>query len=434
MADVKPPTRDEYVVPFYALSSTDDVLATHQRAINKAEYDLYSGMLVDDEGEEAPDIHALVATIAARLSRTHDSVQARLEALEMLTNFPKTSSLVYRDYIIDLTRLHYMMMYAKDLDPALYPVFDDALFRYLDPKHPSQELPGTSTLRNVVKRIINQIQPVPEEPERGPKDEGVYFSPFIDESNPGGHCDMNLGEFRYKLLEKTLNEIAKENDCDLPEAVELLCTDKGQVGIQIHLFKAQDSNAVSGQYVEVKASEMGSAIERAKIIDDTVPAPKRNCYQFSEKQKWQIRGRDGVCRFPGCTRSAWNTDIDHVVPYDDNGETDIANAQCLCRRHHMLKTRRIVSCEMDPDSFAVKWTMPDGSILYTHPQGPMAPVLQKTVMTLSELRGKHCAAAATERARLVRQHIQGECVRAEDMQEAKAELREEARRWEPCPF
>lgn len=282
MGNVKPPNAEEVVLPFYALSSIDDVLATQQRAINKAEYDLYSGMLVDQDGEEAPDIYALVATFAGRLSRTYESVQGRFEALEMLEHLPKVRSFVFGDYIMDLTRLHNMLMYAKALDPKFYPQFDQALFEYLEPKFPAQALPGTSTLRNMVKRIINEIQPVPEG-ESGPKGEGVYFSRSMIPTVSGGTCDLVLGEFRYQLFESTLKEIAKQNDCDLPEAVELLCTGKGKVGIRIHLFKPVGGNAVSGQNFEVSAAEMASAIERATVVDDTVPAEKVEGYHFSER-------------------------------------------------------------------------------------------------------------------------------------------------------
>lgn len=425
----------ETIAPFYALSSSDDAIATQQRHINKAEYDLYKDLVVNKQGLEAPDIYALVAVFSSRVAKTHGYVQARLEALEMLSHLPKTSSLVFEDYIIDLTRLHYLLMYAKKLDPSLYPELDEELFNYLSPKHPMQDLPGLTTLQNRAKRIVNKLQPIPEPPPSEYGDEQVQFAVSADPSMDGGTCNMSLGEFRYTLLEQTLDTICKENKCDLPEAVERLCTDNANISIKLHLFQAIDSPTVTGDKLELRAASIASTLERATVVDDTIPANKQNGYQFSEKQRWQIRGRDGICRFPGCTSSAWRTDIDHVVPYDDGGETDIHNAQCLCRRHHNLKTRRIVSCEMDPDTFAVKWTMPDGSILYTHPQGPMAPELRRTVMTLSELRGKRCARAAAERAKLIQQQLEAEQVDAEKIHEAQQEVLTEAlEEYYPIPF
>lgn len=413
---------DELVRPFYALSSTDDALATCQRHINKAEYDLYADLVVNQDGLEAPDVAALIAVFASRIAKTYEHVQSRLEALEMLQHLPKTQELVFSDYIIDLTRLHFLLLHTKALDPSLYPRLDEELFNYLEPTHPMQDLPGLSTLRNKAKRIVNELQPIPESPPKPSSEEHVYFSEPMVPGAIGGYCEMALGKFRHHLLEETLTAISKKYGCELPEAVERLCTDNADVKITLHLFQSKTGNAVTGHNLEFPAHHNQGPLSRATVVDDTVPAPSRNGYQFSEKQRWQIRGRDGTCRFPGCTRSAWYTDIDHVVPYADNGATDINNAQCLCRRHHNLKTRRIVSCEMNPETYAVKWIMPDGTIIYTHPQGPMAPPLQKTVMTLSQLRGQHCARAAAERARQARENLEAQQPTAEQLNEAHEEV------------
>ncbi|MFC4005554.1 HNH endonuclease [Prauserella oleivorans] len=50
-----------------------------------------------------------------------------------------------------------------------------------------------------------------------------------------------------------------------------------------------------------------------------------------------VKIRDRECRFPTCHRPAHDTDLDHVVPYQRNGETNTANLIGLCRRHHRTK-------------------------------------------------------------------------------------------------
>ena len=52
-----------------------------------------------------------------------------------------------------------------------------------------------------------------------------------------------------------------------------------------------------------------------------------------------VKVRDGVCRFPGCRRSALKAgiDIDHVNPWPQ-GSTHHSNLIALCRSHHYLKT------------------------------------------------------------------------------------------------
>lgn len=56
-----------------------------------------------------------------------------------------------------------------------------------------------------------------------------------------------------------------------------------------------------------------------------------------------VRGRDGTCRNPVCTRPARYADLDHTIPWDGHpdgvGPTHPANLAALCRGHHQEKTR-----------------------------------------------------------------------------------------------
>lgn len=107
-------------------------------------------------------------------------------------------------------------------------------------------------------------------------------------------------------------------------------------------------------------------------------------YVPTEAQKSLVRARDGVCRFPGCEVPAEQCDIDHVEPYchDDpscGGKTVVSNLQCLCRRHHNLKTSTLWSAEMLTAGM-VGWRRNGGSIPHggdagvfvTTPEGSLA--------------------------------------------------------------
>lgn len=48
-----------------------------------------------------------------------------------------------------------------------------------------------------------------------------------------------------------------------------------------------------------------------------------------------LRGRDGGCRFPGCTRHR-HVDAHHITHWADGGPTNADNLVLLCRRHHRL--------------------------------------------------------------------------------------------------
>lgn len=72
-----------------------------------------------------------------------------------------------------------------------------------------------------------------------------------------------------------------------------------------------------------------------------------------------VKSRDRLCRAPGCGRTAWRCDCDHVEPYPV-GSTSVENSCCLCRRHHRLKTHapgwRI---DGDPEG-EMTWQAPSG--------------------------------------------------------------------------
>lgn len=85
----------------------------------------------------------------------------------------------------------------------------------------------------------------------------------------------------------------------------------------------------------------------------------RTHYQPSPWLQNFIRERDQRCRFPGCSTPARFTDIDHVQPFDQQGETTPPNLQLLCRRHHRLKTHHRWSSDR-LSCGTTRWTAPSG--------------------------------------------------------------------------
>ena len=49
--------------------------------------------------------------------------------------------------------------------------------------------------------------------------------------------------------------------------------------------------------------------------------------------------RDQRCRWPGCHIPAQWCDVDHLVAWDDGGDTDLDNLILWCRHHHTEKHR-----------------------------------------------------------------------------------------------
>jgi hypothetical protein len=68
-----------------------------------------------------------------------------------------------------------------------------------------------------------------------------------------------------------------------------------------------------------------------------------NPYRLSTALDAFVRIRDAYCIFPGCSRPAWRSDVDHTEEYDHEnseagGQTCPEDTKCLCRFHHLLKS------------------------------------------------------------------------------------------------
>jgi hypothetical protein len=98
----------------------------------------------------------------------------------------------------------------------------------------------------------------------------------------------------------------------------------------------------------------------------------RSHYLASDLQKLVIRLRDGYCRFPGCNAPAERCEVDHVVPYDAGGPTDLWDLGPLCKHHHQMKTGgywHIIASHRDG---TCRWRSPLGRI-YDHTPPDLTP-------------------------------------------------------------
>ncbi|SDI71776.1 protein of unknown function [Arthrobacter subterraneus] len=57
-------------------------------------------------------------------------------------------------------------------------------------------------------------------------------------------------------------------------------------------------------------------------------------------QDW-VRITHPTCTHPGCNRSSWTCDIDHLTPWAHGGHTALENLGPRCKLHHMIKTEGI---------------------------------------------------------------------------------------------
>ena len=72
-----------------------------------------------------------------------------------------------------------------------------------------------------------------------------------------------------------------------------------------------------------------------------------------------VRARQRTCCFPGCRRPARACDLDHTIPWDQDGRTCECNLAPLCRRHHRAKQAPGWHLAQ-PEPGLLTWTAPHG--------------------------------------------------------------------------
>ncbi|MFC7363415.1 HNH endonuclease signature motif containing protein [Nocardioides astragali] len=103
-------------------------------------------------------------------------------------------------------------------------------------------------------------------------------------------------------------------------------------------------------------------------------------YEVPDRIREQVILRDRSCVFPFCTRPARRCDVDHVIEYGHDADTEgrpqpgptvTPNLAALCRFHHRLKTHTAWHYDViGPGEFV--WTSPHGHRYRRDPTGTTA--------------------------------------------------------------
>ncbi|WP_169817742.1 HNH endonuclease signature motif containing protein, partial [Rhodococcoides kroppenstedtii] len=102
---------------------------------------------------------------------------------------------------------------------------------------------------------------------------------------------------------------------------------------------------ISGAHVRDLAHDPDTLVRPLGDGTDTpLPATQpADPYRPSAALDTYIRARDRYCTWPGCSKPAWDGDLDHITEYDHahperGGRTSATGLGAKCRFHHLLKT------------------------------------------------------------------------------------------------
>ena len=164
---------------------------------------------------------------------------------------------------------------------------------------------------------------------------------------------------------------ASGSDPSAPADVLVTMDVQTLLGIADHPAELEGYGPVSPETARELAALSGSFLPLLTCEGRNVLAMGRKARLPSTTLRRWLRYRDETCRFPGCGRSAAQSDIDHSIPWSRGGPTDHGNLAHLCRKHHMYKSATCWNL-LENDAGTLKWKSPTGRHYTTAPPGQLA--------------------------------------------------------------
>ena len=421
-----PPVRKRWA------TERDEPVSNLARRRNIVDIDIC--LAVTPDGDDDVDSH--LASVATRLGLSRGKAARYCDVGVMLRRMPKVLG-VCRSGAWPHERLATIAAAIAAVSDDNLAAVEDKFVAYLCPKKDFQALPGPRVFARELRRIVETIEPISTPPDEDEPTPIVGESYGVDNEGAGdfGQLIVVLRKDRLAEFDATVRAIrdAKANDgndgteCSLPDALMALCRGEGEgVSVTMNVYVdgtnttaattadsagtstaatfgtgTRTANSTTGATTTGTADESDvqvwldgagwlpkyltkawlSRAATVRLSSDSVTGG----YVPTEAQKARVRGRDGQCRFPGCDVPAHRCQIDHVVDYDPThtttdggGVTATWNLQCLCQRHHNLKTSKHWRAVMHADG-SVTWVDHAGCVFATTvAHGPIAHIGRQT--------------------------------------------------------
>lgn len=150
----------------------------------------------------------------------------------------------------------------------------------------------------------------------------------------------SLGRRRAKALgELARRYTSGSSESGTARVLHLYChVDQGDLRgtglVSVDNFRA----IVPVERVDECALAPGTVVRPVKVIDLSAEITREGYAPSATQHEQAALIAGGTCVYPGCTRSAWLADTEHLEAYDDGGQTTSSNIAKTCRSHHRLKT------------------------------------------------------------------------------------------------
>lgn len=395
--------------PYYANTNPENSTSRAATEIRKAEYQFWEKLHPGSDDDIEIISQSLSDLTGARQSRIRNIIFA----FERLKELPRLRARQEQHFHLDLDRLitiDQTLAKLGAIDAEKKFTIDDALTNYLTPTRPNQKLPSHRNLRRKLRELIVRLDP--SIAARDPRRKQAYSV-----EPTGGEwaavC-LDVGLETAEIIDRNIRDIATDKDLTMAEAAVELLTGKAQAKAKVvlNMYRCDLPDAPAfvqnlGWVSPETADDLQARATATRDMEKAGQAESPN-YVTPPDIRAFVEGLDGTCRWPGCTRPAVASQMDHRHDFADGGPTSAANLTCLCQHHHNIKTDGRAFYIKDPISGDIVWLFDDSTWVYDSASGPLAPKNRRWAQTVAQ---------ATQKRR--------ENAHA-DAQQLKEELREES--------
>ncbi|AGF72339.1 HNH endonuclease signature motif containing protein [Corynebacterium halotolerans] len=373
---------------YYSVTNPDDPVAVLSRDVIRKDYELWSTLTHHLDPEQDSDV--LAASLTRSTGMAKNFIQNNLMAILTLDELPRLRALQEELWHLDLHRLRAIDSALAPADRDHLPEVDEQLTDYLTATRPNQLVPGARAIQNKIRAILAELDDTidtDDEPSQLPGES--YAMTF----NADGTADLTARFNAVDAVEIDLRvrALAEAEGLTLAQAHAALV--RGADGVRVHLnaYRAsdvEDAPAFIHRVGWVDKATTDTLVERACHTRDMDAAAgiTTDSYTTPDVLRIHIEGRDGTCRWPGCTRPATVCQMDHRINHTDGGPTTASNLVSLCQRHHNLKTARHAFYHLDPTTGDIIWLFADGTWVYDEAEGPLSRTSRLWVQTLHQRR------------------------------------------------
>ncbi|KAA8724291.1 HNH endonuclease signature motif containing protein [Corynebacterium spheniscorum] len=367
--------------PFWANTHPDDPVCHMTVRINKEIYSTLKKVL--PKGTD--NYETSITRLAARLGKTTYKVEQAFKGVGVMWILPNLEKQLLHLGHLDLEYLAAIFRNLQDVPDELLPDFDHLLVDFFTPTHPNQLLPSLTELREFIKQHKKaRIKGFGEETTAMIN----RFLAFRTQDN--GLCDMTgaMTQEEATLIQTVIDKLVKRDHTDRVTALINLITKKVDVKAILNYWAPGPDQQPTyldgaGQLVAIENTVYDKLETIFKDLTG-IEATRLAGYTPNDAQKTYVKLRDGHCRYPGCHIPAYRCEVDHVFEHNQGGQTIVTNLQCLCKKHHNLKTSRKYRVFMDHNGKCFfHWNTPDttNNPHITLPTGPIATITNTTWAT-----------------------------------------------------